>query len=144
MWLRRMLQQKVMRAPINNTTTNDADDLQIELTSAKLRYLLAIAQLSGVQSPIRSADIASLLQVSRPSVHKMLNELCDSGLTSKGSYSRVTLTHKGAALALRYQQQYDRISSALSLKLALGEPDARIAALALMDTLSEDALQGFS
>lgn len=108
----------------------------MDLTSAHLRYLLTIYQLSQAQPEVRSASVAEALGVSRPSVARMLAILSEKELVTKEYYGRVTLTDQGAALA-RQQMEYVRCLalrlSALGLDLTAQE--AEEAALALVEVL---------
>ena len=64
----------------------------MELSSAHLRYLLAIGQLSQGTGAVSSAQVARALQVSRPSVTRMLAILAEKDLVTKERYGKITLT----------------------------------------------------
>ncbi len=108
----------------------------MDLTSAHLRYLLTIYQLSQAQPEVRSASVAEALGVSRPSVARMLAILSEKELVTKEHYGRIALTGRGVALA-RQQMEYVRCLalrlSALGLDLTAQE--AEEAALALVEVL---------
>ena len=75
----------------------------MELSSAHLRYLLAIGQLSQGTGAVSSAQVARALQVSRPSVTRMLAILAEKDLVTKERYGKINLTETGAALARQLQ-----------------------------------------
>ena len=75
----------------------------MELSQAHLRYLLAIGQLSQGKAAVSSAQVARALQVSRPSVTRMLTVLAEKNLVTKARYGKITLTETGAALAHQLQ-----------------------------------------
>ena len=61
----------------------------MELSSAHLRYLLAIGQLSQGTGAVSSAQVARALQVSRPSVTRMLTVLAEKNLDELGDILEV-------------------------------------------------------
>ena len=71
----------------------------MELSQAHLRYLLAIGELSQGKAAVSSTQVARVLQVSRPSVTRMLAVLAEKDLVTKERYGKITLTETGAALA---------------------------------------------
>jgi Mn-dependent DtxR family transcriptional regulator len=70
-----------------------------EMTSAMLKYLKVLKEIDPAGRGIRSIEIARALQVSRSSVHTMMDRLNDSGCVVKGHYGIVYLTEKGMAAA---------------------------------------------
>ena len=92
----------------------------MELSSAHLRYLLAIGQLARGKPAVSSAQVAAVLQVSRPSVTRMLAILAEKDLVTKERYGKITLTETGAALAGQLQaglRNLERRLPALGLEL---------------------------
>ena len=108
----------------------------MELTSTHLRYLLAIFRLSRTRPAVSSVDVAGALQVSRPSVTRMLGILTEKDLVTKERYGKIALTDRGAALARR-QMEYVRllVLRLPGLGLDLTEREAEEAALALAEIL---------
>ena len=105
----------------------------MELSSAHLRYLLAIGQLSQGTGAVSSAQVARALQVSRPSVTRMLAILAEKDLVTKERYGKITLTETGAALARQLQaglRDLERRLPALGLELDREETAAVAGALA--------------
>ena len=55
----------------------------MELSQAHLRYLLAIGELSQGKAAVSSTQVARVLQVSRPSVTRMLAVLAEKDLAAQ-------------------------------------------------------------
>lgn len=70
-----------------------------ELTSTHLRYLLAIYQIGKLEQDVCSTSISEFLNVSGPSVSRMLGVLAQKNLIAKKRYSKIYLTDKGFLLA---------------------------------------------
>ncbi len=72
---------------------------RVRLTPAHEDYIEAIVELEEAQerAEIRSVDIASLLDVSKASVNKALQNLRDAGYIDQERYGRITLTDAGRA-----------------------------------------------
>ena len=105
----------------------------MELSQAHLRYLLAIGRLAREQAAVSSAQVARALQVSRPSVTRMLAVLAEKDLVTKERYGKITLTETGAALARQLQaglRDLERRLPALGLELDREETAAVAGALA--------------
>ena len=105
----------------------------MELSQAHLRYLLAIGQLARETGAVSSAQVARALQVSRPSVTRMLAILAEKDLVTKERYGKITLTETGAALARQLQaglRDLERRLPALGLELDREETAAVAGALA--------------
>ena len=108
----------------------------MDLTSTHFRYLLAIYQLSRSYPAVRSISVAELLQVSRPSVARMLDILAEKDLVIKERYGKVTLTEQGVALARRQEEYVRRLALQIcNLGLELSAQEAEEAALALAAVL---------
>ena len=105
----------------------------MELSQAHLRYLLAIGRLAREQAAVSSAQVARALQVSRPSVTRMLSILAEKDLVTKERYGKITLTETGAAMARQLQaglRDLERRLPALGLELDREETAAVAGALA--------------
>ena len=103
----------------------------MELSQAHLRYLLAIGELSQGKAAVSSTQV--VLQVSRPSVTRMLAVLAEKDLVTKERYGKITLTETGAALAHQLQaglRDLERRLPALGLDLDREETAAVAGALA--------------
>ena len=73
-----------------------------ELTKSKIRYLIAIRELDPEGRGIRSVSVARKLNISRPSIHAMIEKLSDSGFVDKEFYGIIYLTPKGQRAAEHY------------------------------------------
>ena len=105
----------------------------MELSQAHLRYLLAIGQLSPGKVAVSSAQVARALQVSRPSVTRMLAVLAEKDLVTKERYGKINLTETGADLSRQLQaglRDLERRLPALGLELDREETAAVAGALA--------------
>ena len=105
----------------------------MELSQAHLRYLLAIGRLARETGAVSSAQVARALQVSRPSVTRMLAILAEKDLVTKERYGKITLTETGAALARQLRaglRDLERRLPALGLDLDRQETAAVAGALA--------------
>ena len=102
-------------------------------SQAHLRYLLAIGELSQGKAAVSSTQVARVLQVSRPSVTRMLAVLAEKDLVTKERYGKIILTETGAALAHQLQaglRDLERRLPALGLDLDREETAAVAGALA--------------
>ena len=81
----------------------------MELTSAHLRYLLAIYEVSRTHLDISSRSIAEKLGVTKPSVVRILNLLMEQGMIVKEYYGKIYLPDRGIWVAKRVQQELDAI-----------------------------------
>lgn len=116
----------------------------MELSQAHLRYLLAIGELSQGKAAVSSTQVARVLQVSRPSVTRMLAVLAEKDLVTKERYGKIILTETGAALAHQLQaglRDLERRLPALGLDLDLDREETAAVAGALASVLPEHCLR---
>ena len=64
----------------------------MKLTGNQIMYLLTIKKISMNKHVIRSVDVASQMDYSRASIHKMLGTLKKMGLIEQEYYSSIKLT----------------------------------------------------
>ena len=107
----------------------------MELSSAHLRYLLAIGQLSQGTGAVSSAQVARALQVSRPSVTRMLAILAEKDLVTKERYGKVHLTDDGCRWARVLASQTDKLAETLQNRMELSYEEAWKAACAAVSEL---------
>ena len=112
----------------------------MELSQAHLRYLLAIGELSQGKAAVSSTQVARVLQVSRPSVTRMLAVLAEKDLVTKERYGKITLTETGAALAHQLQAGLRDLERRL-LGLDLDREETAAVAGALASALPEHCLR---
>ena len=115
----------------------------MELTSAHLRYLLAIYEVSRTHLDISSRSIAEKLGVTKPSVVRIMNLLMEHGMIVKEHYGKIYLTDRGIFVAREVQAQLDRILQNFPpVKLELTDEERFNAALAMTSALPERAFTG--
>ena len=108
------------------------------LTPSAIKYLLALLELCQPDKGARCMDIAEYLQVTKPSVHSMICNLCQSGLAEKKKYGAVFLTEQGHAEAERYAACYTLLLGRLHDALGLTDEAARSAACAVLAQLTNE------
>ena len=81
----------------------------MELTSAHLRYLLAIYEISRTHLDISSRSVAEKLGVAKPSVVRILNLLMERGMIVKEHYGKIYLTDRGLWVAKQVSRELDTI-----------------------------------
>ncbi len=69
------------------------------LTRSQKMYLYSIYMLGQNGNAVRSADVARLVGVSKPSTVKMVQKLVDEQYIIKEPYKEITLTEKGITAA---------------------------------------------
>lgn len=74
----------------------------VSLSASQIRYLVSLYRLSGEGIGVKSAELASALGLSRPSVHNMLRVLCAMELLEQESFGLAHLTESGRVLAEKY------------------------------------------
>lgn len=113
----------------------------MRMSSAAMRYLLAIYELSNEGGPVRSVDIARMLEVSPASVVHMLGVLAGEGLASKRHYGRVQLTGAGIRAANQLYTKCMLLETFLLEELEVEADIARRDAVACLCSLSEESVE---
>ena len=106
----------------------------MELTSAHLRYLLAIYEVSQTHLDISSRSIAEKLGVTKPSVVRIMNLLMEHGMIVKEHYGKIYMTDRGIWVAK--QTHFPPVGEPLS------EEERFAAALAMTSALPERIFTG--
>ena len=109
----------------------------MELTSAHLRYLLAIYEVSQTHLDISSRSIAEKLGVTKPSVSFAMKRLRENGYILMGDDNRITLTEQGEAIARRIWERHNLLTSFL-IRLGVSESVARADACKIEHDLSDE------
>lgn len=109
-------------------------------TSSQIKYIIAMGILHNEKNEIRSMEIADFLDVSKPSVHKMVAEFCDMGIITKNPYSPIQITPFGLRIIDEYSEHFNKIHGHFAKTLALRDDTAKSTAISIMCTLSEDQL----
>lgn len=117
--------------------------ISMELTPAHLRYLLAIYEVSQTHLDICSRSIAEKLNVTKPSVVRIMNLLMDHGMIVKEHYGKIYLTDRGIFVARAVKEQLETVLANFPpVKIDLTEEERCTAALALTSALPERAFTG--
>lgn len=111
------------------------------LTAPQIRCLLAILSLSRMEAAVASKDVAKLLGISRPSVHKMLDILAQRGLLYKEHYGTACLSEEGTKLTEALEMRKEKLLLLFSQNLGLPLDEGNVAATLWMSALREDTLQ---
>ena len=72
------------------------------LTASNIRYLLTMKGLDRDGCGVRCVALASALNLSKPSVHNMMDTFSELGIISKTSYGVAHFTDSGNDTARRY------------------------------------------
>ena len=115
----------------------------MELTSAHLRYLLAIYEVSRTHLDISSRSIAEKLGVTKPSVVRIMNLLMERGMIVKEHYGKIYMTDRGIWVAKQVDQELETILSHFPpVSGELTEEEKTAAALAMTSALPERIFTG--
>lgn len=114
-----------------------------ELSESLEDYLETIYHLEREDRAARAADIATRLDVSRPSVTGALRGLADRGLIHYVPYGTVTLTREGRRAAIAVVRRHDILKRFLEDVLALPPADAERAACRMEHVLEPAVMNRF-
>lgn len=103
-------------------------------------YLEAILILSKQGPAVRSVDIASLLEVSKPSVSHAMKLLREDGYIAMDRYGSVTLLEKGAEVANRVYERH-RVLTGLFESLGVSPKVAREDACKIEHYISQESFE---
>ena len=81
----------------------------MKICSGQIKYLVSILELSNTSKNVRGVDIAKYLEVTRPSVTKMLKCLATSNLIDENFSYGVKFTEEGLEVATKFHKQYKYI-----------------------------------
>lgn len=107
-------------------------------SDGRIRYLLVIYEISRQKEQVKSIDVAKTLNVSRASVHNMMQTLADEGLVTKDYYGDIVLTEGGWAEASRRYEQYQCVCEMFTRWLELPLEQAQSEAMIFLATQTED------
>ncbi|MBQ7086490.1 MAG: helix-turn-helix domain-containing protein [Clostridia bacterium] len=82
----------------------------IKLTTTNIKYLITINQIYNTEKGVRCTDVANILRVSKPSVHRMVETMKNMGLIDKDRYGEIFFTEIGEELAAKYSRYYEAFS----------------------------------
>lgn len=114
---------------------------EINLREASENYLEAILKLEDSAKSVRSIDVASELQVSRPSVNKALGVLKKAGMVEQQPYGRISLTAEGRARAAEVARRHAVLKDFLVDVLRVDEETADFDACKMEHVISEQTMK---
>jgi DtxR family Mn-dependent transcriptional regulator len=115
----------------------------MELTSAHLRYLLAIYEVSQTHLDISSRSIAEKLGVTKPSVVRIMNLLMERGMIVKEHYGKIYLTDRGIWVAKQVDRELKAILEHFPpVSAPLSSEERFSAALAMTSALPDRLFTG--
>lgn len=112
----------------------------MKLSRVQIAYLLTIYEMLE-KGPVRLADVAQVMGVSKPSVHGMEEQLIRLGLLEKKRYSSVQMTESGREKARRYGEAVEILTSYFQSTLQLSTEAASQSAFALLGEWTEETRQ---
>lgn len=113
----------------------------LNLTPSTEDYLETIYRLRGIgKSGVRSSDVASQLQVAKPSVNRALRNLMEGGWITQEPYALIFLTETGQRLAEGIFNRHRTLQLFLRDVLGVEEPIAEADACRMEHVISEQTL----
>ena len=112
----------------------------MKLTRVQIKYLLLIYDIH-LKSYVRSCDLAKIMDVTTPCVHRLLEQLIEKNMVIKKKYAKVSLTETGTAAALEYYFAYSTFRNFFEKSLGSDSNDAIRASLALVSELKPAAVR---
>lgn len=112
----------------------------MSFTSSQVKYIIAMGKLRNSKNELRSMEIADFLDVSKPSVHKMISEFCDMGIVTKNPYAPIQITPFGNKVVSEYSDHYAKIHRHFAKELVLKEETAKSISMSIMCMLNEAEL----
>lgn len=103
-----------------------------------LETILLIEKETG--KTVKSVDIASSLNVSKPAVTKAMNELKELGFINKDLYGEISLTNEGKDMAEKVYDKHLTINTFLQ-RLGVSKETAEIDCCNLEHAISDETLQ---
>lgn len=112
----------------------------MKLTQTQIRCLLAILSLTRLNEGVASKDVAKLMGVSRPSVHKTLDILCREQMVQKEPYGDIRLTPQSQAKVEAMEADLEGLFVLFSRQFGLAPDESNTAAIVLMSELSPESI----
>ncbi len=111
------------------------------MTPSMIRCLLAVLALSETYAQVASKDVAQLLGLTRPTVHRTLGLLQARGLIYKAPYGDIHLSDEGQRTARRMERQRDDLAIRLSKDYGLSMDECVRVAVVLIGELKPESLE---
>lgn len=96
--------------------------------------------LSQSKDVVRSVDVARMLDVSKPSVHKALSILESEGYIKQDYYAPIKLTKKGEQYGKTLDKRFDTICKFMTEYLGVEQEEATIESHRIEHALSFDTV----
>jgi len=109
-------------------------------TANKEDYLRGLYILEEEKGELKSIDLAHYLNVSKPSVSEMVQELSKEGLVSYKKYSRLKFTSKGKKIAQKLTSKHRLIELFLKNVLKIDSKNVHQEAHRLEHAFSDDSI----
>ena len=103
-------------------------------------YLKTMYILQIKKQEIRVTDIASLMNCSKASVNKAINNLKENGLVNYETYGKIELTLEGADLAKKILEAYDIVYVFLKDVLGIEKENAKLEAEKIKLTMEDNTI----
>lgn len=111
------------------------------LTHSQKKYLFAIYKLGQNGRPVKSADVAKIVGVSKASTVKMTQKLTEEGYIVKEPYMEISITQKGIKAANELYTPSVILCDFLSESVGVDESTADADAVAMVSHLSEGTVE---
>lgn len=115
--------------------------VKMKLTQTQIRCLLAILSLARMEAGVASKDVAKLMGVSRPSVHKTLDILSREGVIAKEPYGDICLTADGLRIVEGIEADLEDLFLMFSREFGLAPDESNAAALLLISELRPESIR---
>ena len=119
--------------------TSEFDGL-LDFSKALEEYIKTMYVLKIKKGEIRVTDVADLMNCSKPSVNKALNNLKSEKLVNYETYGKIELTKQGEDLAKKILEAYDILYLFLKDVIELDEEKAHIEAEKIKLTIEDNTL----
>ena len=109
-------------------------------TANKEDYLRALYILDEEKHEMKSIDLAHYLNISKPSVSEMVQELNKEGLISYKKYSKLKFTYKGRRIAQKLTSKHRLIELFLKNVLKIDSKNVHLEAHRLEHAFSDESI----
>ena len=113
----------------------------MKITQTQIRCLLAILALKRMEEGVASKDVAKLMGVSRPSVHKTLDILCREGIVAKEPYGDICFTPEGRQMIETIEGDLESLFLMFSREFGLDPDESNTAAILLISELKPESIR---
>lgn len=113
----------------------------MKLTNSQEEYLKTIYLLEKSRKKVRVTDIATKLEITKPSVNKAINLLKEMEMINYKAYGNITLTKQGKSYAIEVIKKQDILTMFLVEILGINKVQAEEEAIAMKHTISKQTTQ---